>query len=570
MRLSSSFLTLAVFTGVAAAAEINHLSIQSYTRWGVDRSPYVIRGQVAVEAGSTLSIDPGVKVVCAYSTSTPCLVIKGSLRAIGKPSSRVTFSNVTMGVFETSAYGTRLEECNLNGYTRIESDGQGSVKLVRSSADSLKLLSTNVDTVDSSLKRFESKFGKLSFSNSDVNLGQITNPAMLTIDRSKLNGVFLLAEVTEQFILYQTTLWKSDLKIGQGTRFNMQQSIFHTSQLYLGHTCEDDDSVERVIADVQFVSQGSYESEPRAVTARVPVTMSRVLFYGLQTAIKSYCGEVVLEDSALIDVDAPHYLNEGSRDIVVARTYESTGDSGDSDAVRRIAPVAEWNDEAPLPPPSNVRAERMGGALREVVRLSWGSSSQEGNQIDATYQVYFLRFNELQRLTLSANEIDIETNSNYFAVQAVAQDGRRSAFTVVVSDEARDDIAAERFYFLLPNAAMPVEASSASSSTYATDTEETRVTIRLRSHASYFVVLNLLALVCMLAWIYSIEMRLREQEQSRRSSISLVAPGVDRRRALTETTRPNTFEGVSTSPRYQPAYQPVPVAVSVEPLLPEI
>ncbi len=64
--------------------------ISEDTTWGLNDSPYTLTGNILVQSGATLTIEPGVEVdFAAYY-----LQIEGTLRAIGTSQNRIIFSGV--------------------------------------------------------------------------------------------------------------------------------------------------------------------------------------------------------------------------------------------------------------------------------------------------------------------------------------------------------------------------------------------------------------------------------------------------------------------------------------------
>lgn len=68
-------------------------TISTDTTWTVGNSPYVMTGNVTVNAGVTLTIEPGVVVQGNASTRT--LFVNGSLNASGNAGSHITFTSTT-------------------------------------------------------------------------------------------------------------------------------------------------------------------------------------------------------------------------------------------------------------------------------------------------------------------------------------------------------------------------------------------------------------------------------------------------------------------------------------------
>ncbi|HVZ82003.1 MAG TPA: right-handed parallel beta-helix repeat-containing protein [bacterium] len=107
MKLWISILTFALILGFAPqsfAAGPTSVSgtISTSTEWTKDNSPYVIQSDVTIAPGATLTIDAGVEVQFAVPAgakvgSTPNLVVRGGLRAIGNSTGWVSFTPQTAG-----------------------------------------------------------------------------------------------------------------------------------------------------------------------------------------------------------------------------------------------------------------------------------------------------------------------------------------------------------------------------------------------------------------------------------------------------------------------------------------
>lgn len=93
----------------AAHAEVQVTeSIHTSTRWTVYQSPYIVSQDLIIDAGATLTIDPGVSV---YFTRGPMskVVIEGVLIAHGQPSAEIYFGPDP----EDPVSGSRLEDGSL-------------------------------------------------------------------------------------------------------------------------------------------------------------------------------------------------------------------------------------------------------------------------------------------------------------------------------------------------------------------------------------------------------------------------------------------------------------------------
>ncbi|MEE4356918.1 MAG: hypothetical protein V2I97_10640, partial [Desulfococcaceae bacterium] len=74
-------ITVALLSVSAVWADTNVSgSISADTRWNLSGSPYIVTGDVTVEAGMTLTIDPGVQVKFDSGFS---LIVYGILNAVG-------------------------------------------------------------------------------------------------------------------------------------------------------------------------------------------------------------------------------------------------------------------------------------------------------------------------------------------------------------------------------------------------------------------------------------------------------------------------------------------------------
>lgn len=107
MKQWISFLIISLTLGFAPesfAAGPTSVSgmISASTEWTKDNSPFVIQSDVTVAPGAVLTIDAGVEVQFAVPAgakvgSTPNLVIRGGLKAIGNSTGWVTFTPQTPG-----------------------------------------------------------------------------------------------------------------------------------------------------------------------------------------------------------------------------------------------------------------------------------------------------------------------------------------------------------------------------------------------------------------------------------------------------------------------------------------
>jgi parallel beta-helix repeat protein len=132
MKQWISFLTVALtlgFVPVSFAAGPTSVSgtISTSIEWTKDNSPYVIQSDVTVAPGAVLTIDPGVEVqfvvpAGAKVGSTPNLVVRGGLKAIGNSTGWVTFTSQTPGAlwgaiyfYNSDAMNSFIQVCTLKG-----------------------------------------------------------------------------------------------------------------------------------------------------------------------------------------------------------------------------------------------------------------------------------------------------------------------------------------------------------------------------------------------------------------------------------------------------------------------
>ncbi|WP_310322782.1 hypothetical protein, partial [Hydrogenophaga palleronii] len=89
--------------GVATAQTIVTDPVSSDARWTLEGSPYVIEGNLVVQNGATLSIDPGVTVYMGANAGLS--VQAGALRAQGSPSSPIRVLSNAARLGQTAAPG---------------------------------------------------------------------------------------------------------------------------------------------------------------------------------------------------------------------------------------------------------------------------------------------------------------------------------------------------------------------------------------------------------------------------------------------------------------------------------
>ena len=109
--------------------------ISSNTTWTVPNNPYIVTGNVLLDSGYTLTIDPGVII---KFNNLKCLQIGGTLRAIGTNNNPITFtSNQTNHVAgywgyilfngTSTDYNTTTHTGNIMQYCIVESGGNQNV-----------------------------------------------------------------------------------------------------------------------------------------------------------------------------------------------------------------------------------------------------------------------------------------------------------------------------------------------------------------------------------------------------------------------------------------------------------
>ena len=69
-------------------------SISSDTTWSKDESPYILEGDVRIDQGVTVTVDPGTIIRGDSSLDKPEIVVWGTLNAIGGSSDRILFENI--------------------------------------------------------------------------------------------------------------------------------------------------------------------------------------------------------------------------------------------------------------------------------------------------------------------------------------------------------------------------------------------------------------------------------------------------------------------------------------------
>ncbi|HJT24398.1 MAG TPA: right-handed parallel beta-helix repeat-containing protein [bacterium] len=92
-------------------------AISASTEWTKDNSPYVIQNDIVVSKGAILTIDPGVEVQFAASTSGkvgsgPNLVVEGGLKAVGAGGTPVSFNPASTGSLWGALYFYNADSAN--------------------------------------------------------------------------------------------------------------------------------------------------------------------------------------------------------------------------------------------------------------------------------------------------------------------------------------------------------------------------------------------------------------------------------------------------------------------------
>jgi parallel beta-helix repeat protein len=133
MRYFLSFLTgLFLVAGFQAAqgagpTYVRDTTIAVSTEWTKDNSPYILQNDVVVSRGAILTIDPGVEVQLAASDATkqgagPNLVIQGGLKAVGNPTTPISFNPSVQGslwgaiyFYNSDSANSILQSCMIKG-----------------------------------------------------------------------------------------------------------------------------------------------------------------------------------------------------------------------------------------------------------------------------------------------------------------------------------------------------------------------------------------------------------------------------------------------------------------------
>ncbi|MDL1948228.1 hypothetical protein FBQ97_00210, partial [Acidobacteria bacterium ACD] len=94
MRRSTALVAATLAGFLCAAGEVSATDvggpITTNTTWTLAGSPYIVTSNVTVNAGVTLTVEPGVLVKFALNTA---LTVNGKLTAIGTSGSPITFTS---------------------------------------------------------------------------------------------------------------------------------------------------------------------------------------------------------------------------------------------------------------------------------------------------------------------------------------------------------------------------------------------------------------------------------------------------------------------------------------------
>ena len=177
-------IVVTLFSSASPAAAATNVSgtIASNTTWTAANSPYVMTGNVTVNAGVTLTIEPGVTVQGNASSRT--LTINGTLSAAGNSTHPITFTSTTdsaAGQWFGITFGTSAATGTFT-YVNARYGGGGA------GSDTSAMLKVNGGTVTIE----DSTFVQSSTSGVAIHGGTSGTTASATIRRTKFesNGFF--------------------------------------------------------------------------------------------------------------------------------------------------------------------------------------------------------------------------------------------------------------------------------------------------------------------------------------------------------------------------------------------
>jgi hypothetical protein len=110
-----SLIGLLSLTAQCCAATVGGL-VSANTNWSLADSPYIATSSVLVDAGATLTIEPGVEV--RFTQGTGLVVVNGTLSARGTTASPITFTADQAGVanaWNGIRFGDLATNAMLNG-----------------------------------------------------------------------------------------------------------------------------------------------------------------------------------------------------------------------------------------------------------------------------------------------------------------------------------------------------------------------------------------------------------------------------------------------------------------------
>jgi hypothetical protein len=167
-RILIFFLVCGALLTAEDARALTRLPTTTYstdTTWYYSQSPYILDGNVTVAAGATLTIEPGVTV--KFNGQFRMITVKGTIKAVGTQSSRITFTSLQDDSINGDSGG--------DGYTYGQ-PGQWYQILINSSSSL------------SEFKYVDVRYG--GYGSADWNYGAIVvgGSASIAIDRSTLSN----------------------------------------------------------------------------------------------------------------------------------------------------------------------------------------------------------------------------------------------------------------------------------------------------------------------------------------------------------------------------------------------